>query len=309
MEPDDRQHGVSACVVWEKSGKMGTHILLVESDAKSAGHFRDSISFSDARVTIAHSDVDAVTLLQAGVQPDIALIAWGEDSFGSLGLIRQLREILPNLPVLLVLQEDEKPLPDVSTLGIQGVINKPFFFPTLPGILREAMDEASESLPASSQQPSQTGEVGVAHSLAAMLDASFADQPLGGHVELTQQEMDQLSQKLHDIGQTFVPVPLLLSQDGTLIIHVGSLTDDSATVMARLAGRLWREGATSPAREWLCFKDQIPGAGTERRTVALFSVIVAGDLTLTVPWDGDASFSTLRTGMLDAAAELRSLLT
>jgi CheY-like chemotaxis protein len=287
---------------------MKTHILLVEPDAKSAAHFRDSISFSDVRVTIAHSDVDAVTLLQAGVEPDIALVAWGEDSFGSLGLIRQLREFLPHLPVLLVLQEGEKPLPDVSTLGIQGVVNKPFFFPTLPGLLQKAMDEAPESLPAPSQTASAE-EVGVAHSLAAMLDESFvAQQPLGGHVELTQQEMDVLTHKLKNIGQTLAPVPLLLSQDGTLISHVGNLSNESAGAMARLAGRLWREGATSPARECLCFKDQIPGAGTERRTVALFSVIVVGDLTLTVPWDGDASFSALRTDTLDAAAALGSLL-
>jgi DNA-binding response OmpR family regulator len=287
---------------------MKIHILLVEPDAKSAAHFRDSISFSDARVTIAHSDVDAVTLLQAGVQPEIALIVWGEDSFGSLGLIRQLREFLPALPVLLVLQEGEKPLPDVSTLGIQGVINKPFFFPTLPGILQKAMDEAAESMPASSRQTTPGEGEGVAHSLAAMLDRSFTDQPLAGHVELTQQQLAQLSEKLRDMSQTLAPVALLLSQDGALISHVGNLTSDSAGAMARLAGRLWREGATSPARECLCFKDQIPGAGTERRTVALFSVIVAGDLTLTVPWDGNASFSTLRTDTLGAAAALGSLL-
>jgi CheY-like chemotaxis protein len=287
---------------------MNIHILLVEPDAKSAAHFRDSISFSDARVTIAHSDVDAVTLMQAGVQPDVALVAWGEDSFGSLGLIHQLREVLPTLPVLLVLQEGEKPLPDVSALGIQGVVEKPFFFPTLPGILQTAMDEAPEGIPASSQQMPPAEEMGFAQSLAAMLDESFGGQPLGGHVELTQQKMDELSHKLKNIGQAFAPVPLLLSQDGALVSHVGNLSTDSAGAMARMAGRLWREGATSPARECLCFKDQIPGGGSERRTVALFSVIVAGDLTLTVPWDGDASFSALRTETLDAAAALENLL-
>jgi hypothetical protein len=242
------------------------------------------------------------------VQPDIALVAWGDDSFGSLALIRQLREFLPVLPVLLVLQEGEKPLPDVSTLGIQGVINKPFFFPTLPGILQKAMEEAPESLPASAPPTSSLEEIGVAHSLAAMLDETLVAQPLSGHVELSQEQMDELAHKLRNIGQAFTAVPLLLSQDGALISHVGNLSDDSAGAMARLAGRLWREGATSPARECLCFKDQIPGAGTERRTVALFSVIVAGDLTLTVPWDGDASFSTLRTDTLNAAASLESLL-
>ena len=48
--------------------------------------------------------------------------------------------------------------------------------------------------------------------------------------------------------------------------------------------------------------------GGERRSVALYSVVVAGDLTLSVAWDGSPSLTTLRATALEAALELGSLV-
>jgi hypothetical protein len=141
-----------------------------------------------------------------------------------------------------------------------------------------------------------------------MLDRPLGGLPLWEHIELTQQQIGRLVEKLGNIGEALDQVPVFLSRDGALISHEGGVSHDSATAMARLAGRVWREGATRPAREWLCFNDQIPTEGGQRRSVALYSVAVGGDLSLTVAWDGSNSLTTLRADVLEAAATLQGLL-
>ena len=66
---------------------MSTHILLIEPDAANAVIFGENIqAFMEARVTVAHSDVDAMTLMEAGVRPDVVLLVWsGGETSSSAG--------------------------------------------------------------------------------------------------------------------------------------------------------------------------------------------------------------------------------
>ena len=140
-----------------------------------------------------------------------------------------------------------------------------------------------------------------------MLDEPLSD-PMLGHIEVSQQQVEQLAGRLEEIGQAMSDIPLFLSQDGALISQVGGISGEVAASMARLAGRVWREGATRPAREWLHFDDRLPAGSGERRSLALYSVRVAGDVTLSAAWDGSVSLSSLRAGVRRAAESLGSLL-
>ena len=175
---------------------------------------------------------------------------------------------------------------------MQGILSKPLFFPDLPGALMEAMSLApgADSSPAEDEMAVSD----IAPNLADMLDSPLGGPALGGHKELTPDQSGQLAEGLAQISRRLEKTPLLLSQDGALLSHAGEISPDAAASMARLAGRVWREGATRSTPEWLCFSDQIASEGSERRSMALYSVVVVGDLTLSAAWDGSPSLSTLR---------------
>jgi CheY-like chemotaxis protein len=306
-----------------------THILLVEPDAANAVIFTANASlFLNAEVTEVSSGVDAVAILETGLQPDVALIAWNVDTLHTLELLRTLREYLPQLPVVLTFERDEEPPPEVSSLNVQGIVHKPFLFPSLSNDLTNAMasmvaapqEEVAlepetlisdpEATPPAILIPdveATAEDPETLNSLAAMLDKEIDGPELGGHIELTPAHADQLANELKRFSEQLERLPILLVQDGTLISHEGDISRDSALAMARLAGRMWREGATRPAPEWLCFNDQIPGEGGERRAMALYSVLVVGDLALAMGWDGTVSLSTLRARGLEAANALATI--
>ena len=286
---------------------MSTHILLIEPDAANAVIFGESIqAFMEARVTVAHSDVDAMTLMEAGVRPDVVLLVWSGGEVRGSDLVGALREILPRLPIVILLEDGTQSTPALEAIGVQGILSKPLFYPDLPGALMEAMSLA----PGAGLPPAEEGITGsdVAPNLADMLDSPLGGPALGGHLELTPDQSSQLAEGLAHISSRLEKTPLLLSQDGTLLSHAGELSPDAATAMARLAGRVWREGATRSTPEWLCFSDQLASEGGERRSMALYSVVVAGDLTLCAAWDGSPSLSTLRANALEAATVLGSLV-
>ena len=283
---------------------MSTHVLLVESDAPSAARFSENVTaLMDARITVAHSDADALALFEAGVRPDVALVAWGEGGPSSARLVRALRTHIPQLPILLVVREGAPPPQDMDSLGVQGVLTKPFLFSELPDALMQAISQAPRGGPASGVEKPTPVTEGDARGEAKPLAG-----PLLGHIELSQQEAGQLNGKLQEIGEVLDEMPLVLSQDGVLISHVGPISRDTAAAIARVAGRVWREGATRPTREWLCFDDQLPSESGERRSPMLYSVHVAGDVTISAAWDGGTLLSSLRADVLEAAQILGGLL-
>lgn len=285
---------------------MSTHILLIEPDAANAVAFGENIqAFMEARVTVAHSDVDALTLLEAGIKPDVVMLVWGGSEVRGPNLVDALQELLPYLPIVLVLEEDMSLPPEVEAGRVQGVVMLPLFFPDLPGALREAI---LNSPMRAAEDEADAAVAEVAPNLSSLLDSPMAGPKLGGHVELTPEQTSQLTNGLSEISKRLEQTPLLLSQDGALVSHAGDLSVESATSMARLAGRVWREGATRPTHEWLCFGDQVASGGGERRSMALYSVVVVGDLALSAAWDGSPSLSTLRANALEAAVVLSSLV-
>ena len=286
---------------------MATHILLIEPDEASATEFEENAAmFMEADITKVQAAIDATSLLQAGVRPDIALLTWDRPAGRGPDLVQSLRSLAPHLPIVLVLDEGVAPSSEMQRLNIQSTLNKPLHYPELRGILMQAISDArSAQVQAgnsdiSGMQTDNTGE--------AMSNQSSESPPLQEHIPISETQTQRMAETLREFDQLGDGLPLLLSQDGVMVATSEAMPREAAMSLAKLAGRVWREGATHPTMEWLRFDDQLPATGGERRNIALYSVLVAGDVTLSAGWDGMLALSLLRASTYQAATRLAGIL-
>jgi signal peptidase I len=137
--------------------------------------------------------------------------------------------------------------------------------------------------------------------------APMISKPPGRHV-LTPEQTERLARRLKGIGTALDGIPLLLFQGGRLIARTDNVPPAAANLIARRAERMWRSGATRPARAWLRINFRSAAHGDRQRAIVLYFVHLTGDLGLAAIWDGKRSQSSLRTSAMKAAQALRGLL-
>jgi signal peptidase I len=137
--------------------------------------------------------------------------------------------------------------------------------------------------------------------------APMASKSPGRHV-LTPEQTERLDRRLKEIGAALDGIPLLLFQSGRLIAWTDNVPPAAANLIARRAERMWRSGATRPARAWLRINFRSAALGDRQRAIVLYFVHLTGDLRLAAIWDGKRSQSSLCTRAVKAAQALRGLL-
>lgn len=142
-----------------------------------------------------------------------------------------------------------------------------------------------------------------------MLDSSaLPDEPPPLHERLavSEQQVEKTQTILDGLSQALDTLPAVLSQDGDVISYAG--TDNPAVVehIAKLAGRIWNEGATRPARELIRFEEEtIDDEETaERANLLLYSAHIEGAITLTIGWEMSISLTQIRAEVVNVKGKL-----
>lgn len=284
---------------------MATHILLVEPNAASAHELTEIASdFPDWVVSFVPSGPEALALLEAGVQPQLVLLAWDGGATQVASLVSTLRERQAELPIALLTPEGMDFTGDLaSQVGVQSVLSKPFDSSRLSDVLSEAHSQPFRSpLPVTGKLAPvdrPNGDPIVLESSASPppepATTAIADYLDGGHIALTDEQVQQLVSTLNEAVSQTGEAALVLSQDGALLTHTEPVSAEAANALARLTGRIWRAESPSPTREALRFIDEWPGDGDAPDYTAIHSVIVRGDVALSAAWDGSSPLTALRT--------------
>jgi CheY-like chemotaxis protein len=274
---------------------MSLHIVLVEPDVAQAATFQDSlVDQFDVRVTVIRDGGDLLAMLETGVEPDAAVIAWQEGEYGGLNLVQVLRGRLPDVPVLALADGNQLPL-ETGRVVIQGVLIRPLNPDDVPGTLAQALGRAL---------PEKREFAG--SSLADVLDSPLASLPqFDGDLQLNAQQTRDVNDILAGLSQTLDGLPAVLSQDGNLIASAGPLSQQNAEEFAHLAGQVWGGGESLPTREVIRFDEQVRTEGTERHRCMLYLAHVAGSVTLSVAWEMSVELSVMRAETLQAAQAIR----
>jgi hypothetical protein len=142
-----------------------------------------------------------------------------------------------------------------------------------------------------------------------MLDSSVLPDeppPLHERLAVSEQQVEKTQTILDGLSQALDTLPAVLSQDGDVISYAG--TDNPAVVehIAKLAGRIWNEGATRPARELIRFEEETIDSeeATERANLLLYSAHIEGAITLTIGWEMSVSLTQIRAEVVNVKTEL-----
>lgn len=113
--------------------------------------------------------------------------------------------------------------------------------------------------------------------------------------QLSSVQREQALRIINDLSAALDGLPVVLAQQGEVVCAAGGISDAAASHMAQQAARAWQQGEQHPAREIIRFDDE---AGR------LYSVHVAGALTLIVRWQPPLSLTQLRAEAADARETL-----
>lgn len=127
-------------------------------------------------------------------------------------------------------------------------------------------------------------------------------------VAMNEDQRKRARTRLKQLSKGLEGCPVLLSQDGNLEAHAGSISAENAERIARQVGRLWQEGSALLARELIRFEEERLEEGSERASYMLYSLHIEGALTLTVGWQSSASLTQIRAESSDLCEELYEIL-
>src|SRR5574341_1689092 len=124
------------------------------------------------------------------------------------------------------------------------------------------------------------------------------------------QEQNEEAQRILETLAGALDLPAILSQDGDVIAHAGNDNQVVIERLARLAGRVWTEGATRVARELIRFEEETIGDddSPERVNLMLYSAHITGAMTLTIGWDISTSLTQVRAEISDTREQLAACL-
>ncbi len=125
---------------------------------------------------------------------------------------------------------------------------------------------------------------------------------------LSDEQRHRAAGLIADLSRSLGALPVVLSQEGEAICAAGLADERHAERLARIAGRIWREGVHRTAREAIRFEEEVLDSSDERASFMIYTAHVAGALTLTIGWQLSPSLTQLRAEAEDVIEELRLLL-
>ncbi len=127
-------------------------------------------------------------------------------------------------------------------------------------------------------------------------------------IDVTAHDVNRMQAMINDLSGGLEALPVVLSQDGDVIASAGRISDNMADAIARQAKRLWREGATRLAREFIRFEEELFEDEQGRANYMIYSIHVKGALTLTVGWEMSFSLTQIRAEVDAIREEMAEIL-
>jgi signal transduction histidine kinase len=126
----------SAAAPRSQGSSGGLHVLLVDDDELIQDSIREVLTFLGHRVTSFFTGEEAVAMLQAGIQPDVAILDMNMPGLGGSGTLPRLRALRPGLPVLLATGRVDQAALDLAGAYPQvTLLPKPFSMQELEYLL------------------------------------------------------------------------------------------------------------------------------------------------------------------------------
>jgi CheY-like chemotaxis protein len=270
-------------------------ILVIDPDIGFATLLKESLEQTQLYEIITAHDGQAApgTLAQDGWA--MMILDLGLNDPPAAQVAQSVRAQHPELPLIVIPLDGDTPPPEISALGIQGVLTKPFFLPDLPSLVARAMSAqsptpASPAMVVTPEPPPQPALVEPSHGTRSTGDKAKLAAPLSA-----------LARELNAEA-------VMLTCGDDLVAHAGRLAREEAEPLGRVIVASWRASAQVAkllGREKVRFEQSMHEGGD----YVLYSLSVAGEMVLSVALNSHTPLGIVRYHTKHTAETIAKLTT
>lgn len=275
---------------------MPTRVLIVDPDTAFAMLLKEGLEADrEFRVVDVANGLSALAALQSDPF-DLAIVDLGIDDPEPVTLLRAIRDLRPDLPIMVIPLDGDRAPEELAPFDIRGVLTKPFFLPDLPVRVAEAL---GRPLPAPTPMPSVSPGLSSA-------PAATAPKFMLPRIALHRDD-PRVSEALRALADALSADVALLTAGNALAAHAGRLDRAGAESLAQriLDARAAsaQSSRVAAGREQVRFGQSIADSGEH----VLYSLAVAESIVLAVAVRPDASLRVVRAQARHTAEALVAL--
>jgi CheY-like chemotaxis protein len=207
-------------------------VLVVDPDIGFATLLKESLEQTKTyRVITAH---DGRTALDALTKDRFAVVIldMGLTDPPAAQVAQSVRARQPEVPLMIIPLDGDTPPPEVSALGIHGVLTKPFFLPDLPDIVAQAIKARPITI------PTPVAEQSTLPPLAALVRVTLSS------MELWARNETELTSRLSTLARELNADAVLLTCGNDLVAHSGRFKRQEAEQLAHVIIESWHASAS-----------------------------------------------------------------
>ena len=259
---------------------MKRRILVIDPDIAFATLLKEGLEQTQLYEIIAANDGQAAldALAQDGWAMVILDLGMTDPPAGQVA--QSVHAQHPELPLMVIPLDGDTLPPEISTLGIRGVLTKPFFLPDLPGLVARAMSAPSLT-PVSSA---------IAQASEPPVQSAAAEPGNGTHWT---GDTAKLAAPLSTLARELNAETVMLTCGDDLVAHAGRLAREEAEQLGRVIVASWRASAQVAkllGREKVRFEQSVQ----EGNDYVLYSLNVRGEMVLTVALNSHTPLGIVR---------------
>ncbi len=301
---------------------MTQQILIVDNMEAFATILKEGIEGGgDYEATVVTTAAEAREMAP-DMRPALVIVDLGLQDEDAVELLAHFREVDPDLR-LIVIPVDEVPQ-EVTGLGIQGTLSKPFFLPDIPAQIEEALSRAVGA-PFVAPEPEPEAAV-VSEAPAALVvgrqtqsaeatqaaPAVTTDAPAGAlpSPELLAHLADvspRLTHHLRHLSRELNADAVMLTCGAELVAYAGHFGQADAERLARVVSESWQASARVAAA--LGKKDvRFEQSLHEGEDYLLYSLAAAVEVVLSVALHADRPLGMIRYNTKQTVEAMQPLL-
>ncbi len=307
------------------------YILVIDPNDPLAMLLTEELKRLDYDVDQFATSAEALEAAQARA-PDLAMLDMALTDPDTTTLAKQLRELDPDMRLMLTPFMGEQPVLEDADISIQGVLPKPFFLPDLPSRMQAALEapldggvlveqpaeEEAEAPPPESEARVEPATQPPSHSereAPPSAESKLAIEPSPAQIaeegafsyEVFNKNRAQVERWMGTLAQEVGADAVLLTFGGGLLTWVGGLTQPEAESISRAVVHGWRtsaEVARILGREQVRFEQSISGDD-----YMLYALSVEVNAIMAVAVRGSAPLGLLRHRARSTVDQIAQLCT
>ncbi len=266
---------------------MAIPILVVDASPGFGDLIRQTLEETGRyQVTITENATEALDVLRQ-VEMRLAIVDFGLSDLPGPEAVRRFRQIRPDLEVIGIPISEGDHAQELGELALAGMLSKPFYVPDLPAVVAQALGLSDEE--ATSPAPRRPGPIADAAPITSVPPPPW----------LTDSE--RAAEYLSRLSMASSAEAALLTRGRRLWASTGGLEEPQLQELIRMVADSW---AREAARGCLARFVRLPGS---KEDFMLYATRVAGDIVLTLIFDAETPFGTIRRQASSLAHALSSI--